>query len=215
MRPSASLALGLLVSAAAAVVPAAAQAAPTSSDYIARSVTPPASQGLPVAAPLDEFRAVARIRVIVPERWTVQRAPAGRLRFLTPGVGCRYQVTFSVRPVIAAPGDPSARVNAQLVPPSTARLLDEGRRVGSAYRVTRPVTTDGTVSVRGLRSAVLTRRTDIVPAGQVAWADLTASARSRPGDECHSGTYRQTLGPQLGDALATARTTLGFARRPR
>jgi hypothetical protein len=79
--------------------------------------------------------------------------------------------------------------------------------------VTRPVTTDGRVAIQGLRSAVLTRRTDITPAGQVAWADLSVSARSRPGDECHSGTYRKTVGPQIGDALATARTTLRFAAR--
>jgi hypothetical protein len=59
---------------------------------------------------------------------------------------------------------------------------------------------------------VLTRRTDIVPAGQVAWSDVTVSAISRPGDECHSGTYRNRMGPQLGDALATARTTLTFDR---
>jgi hypothetical protein len=211
MRPSASLALGLIVS-AAALVPAAAHAAPTSSDYVARSVKPPASQGLPVSGPLSEFRAVAGFRVVVPARWTVQAAPAGRLRFLTPGVGCRYQVTFSSRAVIAPSGGPTVRVNAQLVAPSPARLLDEGRRVGSGYRVIRPVTTDGRVAIRALRSAVLTRRTDIVPAGQVAWADLSVSARSRAGDECHSGTYRKTVGPQVGDALATARTTLGFVR---
>jgi hypothetical protein len=213
MRPSASLALGLLVSAAALAPGAAHAAAPTTSDYVARSVKPPAAQGLPVSGPLSQFRAVAQFRVIVPERWTVQSAPAGRLRLLTPGVGCRYQVTFSTRAVIAPSGGPTVRVNAQLPAPSAARLLDEGRRVGSAYRVTRPVTTDGRVAIQGLRSAVLTRRTDITPAGQVAWADLSVSARSRPGDECHSGTYRKTVGPQIGDALATARTTLRFAAR--
>jgi hypothetical protein len=61
---------------------------------------------------------------------------------------------------------------------------------------------------------VLTRRADIAPAGQQVWTELRATAVSRRGDECHSGTYRESLGPALGDALATARTRLRFVRRP-
>jgi hypothetical protein len=140
--------------------------------------------GLPVSGPLSEFRAVARARVVVPGEWRRESTPAGRLRFLTPGV-------------------PS---------PNAARLLDGGVRGATAFRVIRPERSDQRVGLRGLRTSVLTRRTDIVPAGQVAWSDVTVSAISRPGDECHSGTYRNRMGPQLGDALATARTTLTFDR---
>jgi hypothetical protein len=32
------------------------------------------------------------------------------------------------------------------------------------------------------------------------------------GDECHSGSYRQRVGPQLGDALASARTSFRFVK---
>jgi hypothetical protein len=204
-RPAAGLVLclGLLA-------PSAATAADTG--YVARNLTTTAASGLPVSGPLSKFRAVTRARVVVPRRWTVQRAPAGQLRLLTPGQGCRYRVTFSARTVLAPPGAPVARVDAALVAPSPARLLDEGSRTGSAFRVTRPTTDPSIVTLRGLRSAVLTRRGDIAPAGQVAWADVSVTASSRPGDECHSGTYRQAVGPQLADALATARTLLRFAR---
>jgi hypothetical protein len=210
MRPAvAKLAIGVGI-AVALGVPAAAQGATTT--FVGRSYTQPAESGLPVTGSLSEFRAVARVRVVVPSDWRRESASAGTLRFLTPGAGCRYRVTFSVRTELAAPGDAAARVDASLPSPSAARLLDGGLRGATAFRVVRPVRQDGRVQLRGLRTAVLTRRTDIVPAGQVAWSDVLVSAISRPGDECHSGTYRERMGPQLGDALATARTRLEFDR---
>lgn len=197
---------------ALAIPPAAAAGAAASSDYVARSFTQPARSGLAVTGPLAAMRAVARVRVVVPARWRKLKAPAGQLRLITPGTSCRYRVTFSVASALAPPGDVAARVDAQLPSPGANRVLDEGERRGSAFRVTRPASDDGTVRLRGLRSAVLTRRADIAPAGQVAWGDVSVSAASRTGDECHSGTYREVLGPQLGDALATARMYLRFAR---
>lgn len=194
----------------ALVVPTAAQA--DQGTYIARSYTQPAASGLAVTGPLSDLRAVARVRVTVPAEWRRESAPAGTLRFLTPGAGCRYRVTFSVNTTIAAPGDAAARVDALVPSPSAARLLDGGVRGATAFRVIRPQRSDQRVQLRGLRSAVLTRRTDIAPTGQVAWSDVVASAISRPQDECHAGTYRNRMGPQLGDALATARATLTFVR---
>jgi hypothetical protein len=211
MRSAARIAAALGVAAALAV-PQAADAA-TSNDYVARSFTQTAASGLAVTGPLSNLRAVARVRVVVPARWQVQRAPDGQMRFLTPGASCRYRVTFSVTTAVAAPGDAAARVDATLPSPGANRVLDGGVRGRSAFRVTRPQASDPSrVQLRGLRSAVLTQRSDVVPAGQVAWSDVAVSALSRAGDECHSGTYREVLGPQLGDALATARTILRFAR---
>jgi hypothetical protein len=210
MRPAARIAGGAALALALTLPPAAAAAG--RDDYVARSVSQPASAGLAVTGPLSEFRAVARFRVVVPARWTRRSAPAGRLRFLTPGTGCRYTVTLRARTALGAPGDAAARVGAGLPSPSPARLLDDGVRRSAAFRVIRPQSDGGRVRLRGQRSAVLTRRADIAPAGQVAWTDVLASAISRQGDECHSGTYRQVLGPQLGDALATARVTLDFER---
>jgi hypothetical protein len=197
----------------ALATPAAADAATSSSDYVARTVTQPAASGLVVTGPLAPNRAVARARVIVPRRWQVLKAPAGRLRFRTPGNrNCRYIVTFSAASTLAAPGEASARLEALLPSPGPGRVLDEGTRGPAVFRVTRPASTGARVQLRALRTAVLTRRTDIAPAGQVAWGDVSVSAASRPGDECHAGTYRDAVGPQIGDALATVRTTLHFVR---
>jgi hypothetical protein len=190
-------------------LPATAGAA-TSTDYVARSFTDTAATGLPVTGPLAPRRAVARVRVIVPARWTRQSAPAGQLRLITPGVGCRYRVTFTVGAALSSPGASAARVDALLPSPGARRVLDEGTRRGAAFRVTRPVSPDERIRLRGLRTGILTRRADIVPAGQNAWADVRVAATERAGDECHSGTYRENVGPALGDALATARVRLDF-----
>jgi len=206
---AAPLAAGLAL-AFALGLPAVAQSA--TGDYVTRAFTQPADTGLTVTGPLSEFRAVSRVRVIVPADWRRESAPAGRLRFLTPGGICRYRVTFSVSTVRAPVGEASARRDAELPSPGPNRVLDEGVRGRSAFRVVRPPRQDERVLVRGLRTAVLTQRTDVVPAGQYAWSDVLVSAISRPGDECHAGTYRERLGPQLGDVLATVRTRLAFDR---
>jgi hypothetical protein len=40
--------------------------------------------------------------------------------------------------------------------------------------------------------------------GAHKWQETVVTAASRKGGECHSGTYREVLGPQIGNALATA-----------
>jgi hypothetical protein len=210
MRPAARIALA--AGAALAIASAAAPTAPAATtQYRVHSFDQSVATGLQVTGPLARFRAISRVRVLVPGDWKRESAPAGRLRFLTPGVGCRYRVTFSVRSNRAPAGDVPTRVNALLPIPRANRLLDEGQRRGSAFRVILPLRTqDPRTELRGVRTAVLTRRADIATAGQVVWSDVSVSALSRVGDECHSGTYRVRMGPQLADALATARTTLRF-----
>jgi hypothetical protein len=210
MRTAARSALA--AGAALAIASAAAPAAPAATtEYRVHSFDQSVATGLQVTGPLARFRAISRVRVLVPGDWRRESAPAGRLRFLTPGFGCRYRVTFSVTSNRAPAGDVAARLDALLPIPRANRLLDEGQRRGSAFRVIRPLRTqDPRVELRGLRTAVLTRRADIATAGQVVWSDVAVSALSRVGDECHSGTYRVRMGPQLADALATVRTTLRF-----
>jgi hypothetical protein len=81
-----------------------------------------------------------------------------------------------------------------------------------AFRVVRQPGIGGRVRLDALWAAVLTRRADIAPAGQAAWTEIRVSAVSRAGDECHSGTWRQALGPAIGDSLAVARTGLRFTK---
>jgi hypothetical protein len=205
------VAVPLACAAALVVLPVASSPA-ADSGYIARSFTEAADPGLTVQPPLDEFRAVARARVVVPADWRRVATAAGRLSFLTPGGPCRYRVTFTVHSEAGASGTPSDRVAVALVPAGPRYLLDEGTRAAGAFRTVRLPSAGAVVRLRAQRSAVLTRRTDIAPAGSVIWTDLRGAATSRTGDECHSGTWRERVGPQVSDALATARTSLHFVR---
>jgi len=181
-------------------------------DYATRSFTERADPGLAVSGSLSEYRVVSRARVIVPEDWSRLRAPSDRLRFLTRGTpSCRYALTVTVRSLLGEPGDASERAAERLPARSASYVLDSGRRGSGAFRVVRRASSDR-VRVDGLWTSVLTRRDDIARDGQVAWSEIRVTAASRAGDECHSGTYREALGPQVGDALATARARLFFVR---
>jgi hypothetical protein len=183
--------------------------------YRAFSFTEAADPGLTVSKPLDEFVAVSRARIIAPDEWQRQKGEADQLRFISPGGTCRYRISFSLRSKVGEPGDAADYVAAGLPAAGSRYVLDSGRRGGSAFRVIREKTSGANVQLRALRASVLTRRSDIAPKGQAVWNEVRVTATSRPGDECHSGTYRERLGPQLGDALATARTNLAFVRKPK
>jgi hypothetical protein len=194
----------------ASAAPATAQAA----TYATRTVTEPAASGLAVTGPLSEFVATSRARVIVPTSWQSRTAPAGQLRFATTqNASCHYTVTYTAKSVLAPSQDAAAYVAARLVPATSRHLVDAGARGNGAFRVVRQPSIGGRVRLDALWAGVLTRRADIAPAGQVAWTEIRVSALSRSGDECHSGTWRQALGPTIGDSLAVARTMLHFAKR--
>jgi hypothetical protein len=151
--------------------------------------------------------------VIVPTAWRSLAAPAGRLRFLTlNNPSCRYTVTYTVKSLLAPSQDASSYVAAGLPSPSARHLLDSGVRGNRAFRVVREPGIGGRVRLDALWAGVLTKRMDIAPAGQVAWTAVRVTAQSRAGDECHSGTWRQALGPTIGDSLAVARTSLHFTK---
>jgi hypothetical protein len=149
------------------------------------------------------------VRALVPSTWKRR----GTTQFDTPSNGsCSYHVKFTVHSRIGDPGDASARV-AAAAPGSGPFVLDSGQRNGGAWRVVRK-SVPAAVHVDAQWSGVLTRRKDIAPSGKVVWTDLSVSAQSHTGDECHSGTYREVLGPAIGDALATAKTSLRFQKKP-
>jgi hypothetical protein len=197
---------------------ALASAAPATAQrgaYATRTVTEPAASGLAITGPLSNLVATSRARVIVPTAWQRRSAPAGQLRFqTTQNSSCRYTVTYTAKSVLAPRQDAAAYVAARLAPQTPRHLLDAGARGNSAFRVVRQMGIGGRVRLDALWAGVLTRRADIAPAGQTAWTEIRVSAVSRSGDECHSGTWRQALGPTIGDSLAVARTGLHFARKP-
>jgi hypothetical protein len=179
----------------------------------ARTLTEPARPGLAISGALSDYAATAKARVVVPATWRRLRAGAGALRFaVTQNPGCHYAVGYRVVSALGPSGSAADRVAAELPATGPRYLLDSGERGSAAFRVVRLKSAGGQVRVNALWSGVLTRRADIAPSGQVAWTEIHVSAHSRPGDECHSGTWRQALGPAIGDSLAVARAKLHFTR---
>jgi hypothetical protein len=198
---------------AATLACVSAAGAATTSRYTARTLNQPASSGLKVSGPLSAFRATSSARVVVPAGWTPTGGAAGQARFRVRQNGsCSYDLTYTATTALGATGDAAARVAAALPAPGAHYLLDSGARGNRAFRVIRRKTADGRIRLQALWAGVLTKRADIAPAGQAAWTQVRVTATSRKGDECHAGTYRDALGPNIGDSLAVARTKLRFVR---
>jgi hypothetical protein len=201
------------VGAAALGLTLAASAGAASDGFSIHKLAEPATPGLAVTGPLRGYRATANGRVLLPASWRRSSASAGHLRMLaTQNANCRYAVTYSIRSTLAPDQRAADYVAARLPSMSARHLLDSGERGGRAFRVVRRSGVGARVRLDALWAGVLTKRSDVTPAGRVAWTEIRVSAVSREGDECHSGTWRQALGPTIGDSLAVARATLRFTR---
>ena len=196
---------------AALVVTAAPVASAAAADYSTLSFREPASAGLPVQPPLDEFRAVSGARVLIPAAWTTLASTrSGRRRYLiTRNRECRFRVTWTVRTVVADPGSAESQLDAAIAAPARAHIYEQGVRNGKPWRVVR-MSGAPTTSVRGAWVGVLTRRTDIVPTGKIVWTHITVDARARAGDECHAGMVGNAA-RDIADGLALASNSLRFA----
>jgi hypothetical protein len=148
-------------------------------------------------------------KVFLPSNWKTSSGGSTSLKFTEGAVKCRYVGTITAHVERGAKGNAGAFVAADLPETNTKLILDQGVRNGGAWRVIRVQRSDGRTQVKGEFARPLTVTKSALPATQAAWLVLNASATSRPGGECHSGTYRAVLGPYLGDAFATSRTT-GF-----
>lgn len=144
----------------------------------------------------------ARATVSMPTRWRVVKATATRLRLRAGNEVCSYEVnaTIDVVHVDAANAADAARA---VVPLADGRLLEAGHRGSAAWRVVKLRGNGTQVRLDAVRTQPL--RYISSQAKQPTWLVTRFTAASDPGDECHSGTYRDTLGPALGDALATVR----------
>jgi hypothetical protein len=147
--------------------------------------------------------------VRLPGNWKTSKASSTSIKFTEGQPKCRYAGTISAHVERGATGNPLAFVRADLPETNSKLILDEGIRNTSAWRVIRVQRRDNRTQVNGEFARPLTITKNALPAGQAAWLVIKASATSRPGGECHSGTYRAVLGPYLGDAFATSRTN-GF-----
>ncbi len=181
--------------------------------FITRPVTEPVSGGLTVTGPLSGYVVTSNARVLVPTAWTVRSQKTSLRLRTTQNPSCHYTVTYRASSTLDAPENAADRA-ARLLPAQGARyVLDSGVRGSRAFRVIRTPGLNGRVRVRALWTGVLTKRADIAPAGKVAWTQIAVDAVSTAGDECHAGTWRESLGPSIGDSLATARVRLHFTKR--
>jgi hypothetical protein len=211
-RTATATVTGLL--AAAALAAGAHAAGWGHHSYVVKTLTDPIAHSLPVTGPLSDFRVGSEARVVVPTSWRALKAPAGTLRFAVRSNGsCGYTVTLSVDTRLAPRQAATDYLDGVLPIPTPLRLIDSGTRGSSAFRLVRPTGLNERIRLTGLWATILTRRDDIAPQGTVAWTELHATAISGPHDECHLGTWKAALGPQIGDVLATARTDLNFIER--
>lgn len=200
---------------AVAAVTLATASGAGASDFSSRTLTEPAASGLAVTGPLSDLVATSKARVVVPTAWQRRSASAGQLRFATRQNGsCRYTLTYAVTSVLAPRGNAADITAAQLPAATSHHLLDSGARGNRAFRVVRRPGIGGRVRLDALWVGVLTQRADVAPAGQTAWTQIRVAAISDKGDECHAGTWREALGPAIGDSLAVARTQLRFVKKP-
>lgn len=139
--------------------------------------------------------------LLVPNSWKRQKSK-GTPTWLAGHGNCFYRVTTRSTLTVAPSSLAAVRVAGDL-PEVGPRILDSGTRNSAAWRVTRPEMA-GRKHLRAVASFA-TRATSGVAllAGQSLWLEVWLDGLSRVGDECHSGTYRQTLGPQMGDVLST------------
>jgi hypothetical protein len=146
--------------------------------------------------------------LLVPGAWQARKAPAGHRRFLSPDARCPYLIDVWTTARLAPRTTASAQLDVILPEASARRVIDHGTRGIAAWRVTHPAASH--VTLRAVRTRTLTLGTGVtVPAGQAVWLDLWATATPSGATECHSGSYRSRIGPQLGDMDAMVRE-MGF-----
>jgi hypothetical protein len=150
----------------------------------------------------------ATMRLSFPTSWKRVASPATRVSLRTGSLGCRYSIVARTAVSVGSPADTTAAAYALSLTPATGRLvLDEGVRGTSAWRVTRIRQASNLVILRAVGASPLNSMSKQLglTGGRRAFQVTTVEARSGEGDECHSGTYRNVVGPSIGDALATAR----------
>ena len=197
-----------------AVLALAAPAAAQAGRFTIRTLSEPAKPGLTVTGTLSDLVVTSNARVLIPNAWRPRAAPAGQLRFqTTQNRSCRYNLRYAVTSVLAPAADPGDYAAARLPAASSRHLLDSGERGNRAFRVVRQQGIGGRVRIDALWAGVLTRRSDIATNGRIAWTEIRVSAVSRSGDECHAGTWREAVGPTIGDSLAVARTKVRFSKK--
>jgi hypothetical protein len=144
-------------------------------------------------------------RVTVPRSWSLVSDKPSVQTYREGSASCRYTVRVRTQLVVT---DADAATYAESVTPGSGPyVLDAGVRGRAVWRVTR-LKTSPTTSLKAVGvypRSLGTSGKDVVGTGH-AFQLITFDAAAAPKSECHAGTYREVLGPQIGDALAIAKT---------
>jgi hypothetical protein len=200
-RTTTTLTTALAIGAAGAVgLGATAVAAPETGSQKSRAV--------PISATVDGFpagKAQGKVRLNFPIAWKA-RTSATALTITKSTPACTYKVTAKADYVVGDKGADTAPLVEAAAPAKGPYLLDHGTRGTTSWRVTR--VQDGStrtrlVAVRMAPTAITAGTKAPLPAGKQFFLRTTVRAIDGADDECHTGTYRQSLGPAIGDALVT------------
>jgi len=160
---------------------------------------------LPTVAGYDAAIAKGSVRLAFPTGWSAKSTKTS-LVLHSAHTNCTYAVTVKADYVLQDRGGAAAELVKAAAPATGPYLLDSGVRGSAAWRVTRVKETAGTrtrlLAVRMAPSAITPGRDAPLPSGKQVYARTTVRAIDRKDDECHTGTYRDALGPSIGDALA-------------
>src|SRR4051794_36130124 len=135
------------------------------------------------------------VNFFVPKAWQALRPKDKRhLSFHEGRPICRYAITFTTRQAPDSTETPVEHVTKAVPAAGTPNLLDSGQRGSTAaWRVVRLKTAGPSGTQVRLRAMRADRRS--IGSGAHVWQETVATAASRKGGECHSGTYREVLGP--------------------
>jgi hypothetical protein len=159
---------------------------------------------IPTVTGMDGVVAEGNVRLVFPSSWTARTGKASLTLRNRRTAECGYTVTVKTDYVVFDRGSAATALATQLAPATGPYLVDAGTRGSMAWRVTRVRDTQRTriLAVRIAPSAVTAGRDHPLPAGKQFFLRTTATAVDGANDECHTGTYRDSLGPSIGDAFA-------------
>ncbi len=165
------------------------------------------SRSAPVSATVDGFdsgKGQGTVRLAFPSSWPA-RTTSRALTVTRPSRACTFTVIAKADYVLGDKGADTTELVTAATPASGPYVLDQGTRGSASWRVTRIKDTTRTklLAVRMSPTAITAGKGAPLPAGKQFFLRTTVSAIDRATDECHSGSYRSSLGPAIGDALAT------------
>lgn len=166
------------------------------------------SRAVPISSTVADFpagKAQGKVRLNFPTGWAAKTS-ATALTVTKATDACTYKVTAKADYVVADKGAATGPMVEAATPGKGPYVLDQGTRGTTSWRVTRVQDASmrtRLLAVRMAPTAITAGKGAPLPAGKQFFLRTTVRAIDGAKDECHTGTYRESLGPAIGDALAT------------